>query len=929
MKKILSLSLWILFSVAIWLACKKNVEDDPFLKVETKTLSFTRKASSKELLVKTNIEDWVVEIPSEANGWLTATKKGETLKVDVQINNDATRETILKIKGKGLVQEVKVFQLGNTPEILLNFEGVLKIQKITEKIELIVTANVEYEIEFPQWMTHVSKTPLEGENEKFKHVFNVSPNTGEASRTGTLKVQSKGLSNPITKRVIITQTAGYEDNDTSSIEGDIKLQIARGETSSQQNGSGEVRHSYDGDLNTIYHSNWSNGGSNYFPITLEYFFESPQDVDYMVYYPRTEGSNGHFKQVEIHVATQQNPAYKKVTDFDFKGNGKVTRVPFNRIAGAKSFKLIIKSGHGDGQGFASAAEIEFWKKNTEGFNPTAIFTDITCSELKSGVTDEQIENIENPFYKNIARYMKNNEYPSEFRVQTYRAWPNPEVYRQRNRMQYAYSNLDNPTGISAIEGEEMVVLVGPTQGREIQIKIQNLNKPNGDGFNEASYHPLYEGVNKFKAGKSGLIYLQYQTPDYESAPKIKVHFATGKVNGYFDKTKHTEADWNRLINSATNKYFDVIGEKAHICFPVESYKTYTGSRGKELIDVFDRLVEQTHIFAGTTKENGKELPNRAYFQVMYTSFMYCTSYRTSYNVSTMSTLCDPDKMGNASDKKQTSVWGPAHEIGHAHQVAPTFMWAGLTECTVNMNSMNIQTAWGIPPRLEVESMGSEGGYNNRYEKAFNIGIVPKKSHADFGDVFCKLVPFWQLNLYFSMVKQDPNFSVKMYNKLRDIPVRNPVKHGECQVDFTKIMSELTGTNLRPFFERWGFYVPINIEIDDYGKKQLVVEASYASQIKNEIDGMGLPQITDKIEYISDSNWTYFRDKANVVKGTATKNGRRVTTSGWKNVVAYEVYQGNDLIFVSSKDSFTLKNDITANTRIFAIAYDGQRTEVTF
>lgn len=31
--------------------------------------------------------------------------------------------------------------------------------------------------------------------------------------------------------------------------------------------------------------------------------------------------------------------------------------------------------------------------------------------------------------------------------------------------------------------------------------------------------------------------------------------------------------------------------------------------------------------------------NRMYFNVMYTSYMYSTSYRTSYNVSTMGDLC--------------------------------------------------------------------------------------------------------------------------------------------------------------------------------------------------------------------------------------------------------------------------------------------------
>ncbi|MDO5105662.1 M60 family metallopeptidase [Capnocytophaga sp.] len=923
MKKKQLLKMIMFFVVVVFTAinCKKEVQEEPFLRVEN--VNFGKEATSRKVIVETNVQNWTVTAPTEM--WLEVKKEGNGIKVSVSENKDLTRSAKFVVQGGGLSKEVKVTQIGAAPDIAIDKDN-FKVEKIANDITIIITANVSYEITLPDWIT---KKGEEVSGHTTKYIFSIAKNESDKDRNGKIELLSKGVNPVISKTIQIVQKGQYTNDNVSAIEGDIKLKIASGSASSSHQGE-DIEKSFDGDMSTIYHSHWTNTGTNYFPITLEYVLENAQNVDYMMYYPRTEGSNGHFKEVEIHVKTEGSADYTKIKDFDFRGNGKVTRVTFNPISNAKSFKLVIKSGIGHQEpGFAAAAEIEFYRKNTENFDPSAIFTDITCSELKAGITDGQIQNISNPFYKDIAQYMKLGQYPSEFRIQEYRAWPNPDEYRDRYRMQYSYSNLDNPTGMSAIEGEDLVVFVGPTQGRQIQIKIQNLNKPGGDGFNEASYHPLYEGVNKFKAGKSGLIYLQYQTTDYQNAPKIKVHFATGKVNGYFDKTKHNAADWNRLINAATNTYFDVIGEKAHLCFPVESYKTHTGSRGKDLIDQFDKLLGQTHKFMGLTKERNKELPNRSYFQVMYTSFMYCTAYRTSYNVGTMETLCNPDKMGAATDKTQTSIWGPAHEIGHAHQVKPTFMWIGMTECTVNMNSMNIQTAWEIPTRLETESMQGEGGYNNRYEKAYNIGIVPKKAFGDIGDVFCNLVPFWQLNLYFSKAKNDPEFSVKLYDKVREVPVQNPINDGKCQVDFTKIISELTGTDLTSFFEKWGFYVPINKQIHDYDRRNLIVTDAYAGQIKNEITALKLLEITDKIEYICDSNWTYFRDQSPVVKGNATKNGSRVTTTGYQNVVAYEVYEGNELIYVSNKNSFDIKRSFGADTRVYAIAYNGERTEVTF
>ena len=57
----------------------------------------------------------------------------------------------------------------------------------------------------------------------------------------------------------------------------------------------------------------------------------------------------------------------------------------------------------------------------------------------------------------------------------------------------------------------------------------------------------------------GLVYVFYHTPDYKVAPPVKIHFATGQVNGYYDSQKHQPSDWARLLNAAKDLYFDVLG----------------------------------------------------------------------------------------------------------------------------------------------------------------------------------------------------------------------------------------------------------------------------------------------------------------------------------------------------------------------------------
>ena len=50
-----------------------------------------------------------------------------------------------------------------------------------------------------------------------------------------------------------------------------------------------------------------------------------------------------------------------------------------------------------------------------GYDPLTLFTDQTCSALKTGITDEDIKACKSDFHKNIALYLKTGKYPSEFK----------------------------------------------------------------------------------------------------------------------------------------------------------------------------------------------------------------------------------------------------------------------------------------------------------------------------------------------------------------------------------------------------------------------------------------------------------------------------------------------------------------------------------
>lgn len=783
-----------------------------------------------------------------------------------------------------------------------------------------ITSNIEYGIIIPDdagWIKPKSGT-RSVEMVKREYQFQVDWNTEETERRAEVVIKQK--EGKLEKRIIVIQKAqaGYSGNTDGDIKDDLKVPVSRGTASSYQPG-GEIEKSFDDDRSTLYHSSWNNAGSNYFPITLEYFFENQESIDYLVYYPRTTGPNGLFKKAEIWVATEDNPSYIKVMDYDFQGVSSPTRVTFAKtLVKPQSIKFVVQSGAGDGQGFASCAEMEFYRVNPDNTDPLTLFTDLTCTQLKPGITLEEIEKVSNNLYRNIALYMLKGTYPREFRIQTYRAWPHPDDWARVNKTS-TLSLLDNPTGISVAENEEMVVFVSDTGGYPLSLKIQNLNKPGGDGYGNASFYPLSPGVNKFKARNKGLVYLFYHTPNYKSAPDVKIHFATGKVNGYFDSQKHQSSDWPRLLNAAVDDYFDLLGEHAHLTFPTNDLKTYAADNGDKLINAYDDLVRLEKEFMGLMKYN-RPTVNRAYFHAMYTSFMYSTSYRTAYNVS------GADVKRAILDLKQfkLSPWGPAHETGHTFQTRPGFKWHGMTEVTNNVHSLYVQTQWGNPSRIEEENLER---YNNRYEKAYHNYFVQNTPYPGEGDVFCKLIPLWQLQLYFANARGNTDVYKDLYEKIRTSPDK-PTPGGQ-QLEFTKIMCDVTGRDLTRFFRLWGFYSPFDDEVDDYGKKRITITQTQIDRTIADIKAKGYPEVDEKIEYICDANWEVFKNRLQVQAGTATKSGSSITMTGWKNVVAYEVYEGDKMMFVSNRASFNVDSAVTNAIKVYAIAYDGTKTEVLF
>jgi len=692
--------------------------------------------------------------------------------------------------------------------------------------------------------------------------------------------------------------------DPEEILDDIKIPVKSGTASSFHVGE-EIEKSFDGDPSTMYHSEWDNSAEDYFPITLTYNFEKAGTMDYLVYNPRTSDTNGLFKEFDLYVATEKEPTLKLYKSYDFKGSSTASRIEFSpALENPTQIQFVIKSGAGDNQGFASCSEMEFFQKNNENFNYLRIFTDETCTVLRDTVTENTINSINNKFFKQLATDIFKGTYATEFRVQEYKSWQHPDIMAKINKTS-TYGLRDNPTGIYAQTGEEIMIFAADMEGQSLSVLIQE----SGKKLDGTSY-PLSKGMNKIKAKNPGLLYIMYYTETGNEKP-VKINIASGTINGYFDKTKHKKEDWARLLDAATYADFDVVGKYAILTFRTEAFKQYTPD-GLALIEKYDDLVYQQQDFMGLVKYN-KMYKNKAHFLVVDDGYMYSGGYHTGYHADTQKEILNPDILGT------TAVWGPAHELGHTHQTRPGLRWAGMAEVTNNIHSLYIQTLWGNPSRQITD---------NRYNTGFNSTIVNGLALNDESDVFCRLIPFWQLKLYVMDVLKKEDFYKDIYEFMRvnpDVSTNNS-DQGLSQLQFVKVACDIAQLDLTEFFEIWGFLKPIDKTLDDYGTYHFTITQAEIDAVKAEIAAKGYPKPAHNLQYITDENTALFTSGTGITTGTAVASGNSITFEGWGGVAVFEAYKNGILDRISMNNSMGLTGDVS-EYEIYAVGSTGNKVKV--
>lgn len=747
-------------------------------------------------------------------------------------------------------------------------------------MKLDVKANTDYSAETSaSWLTV----------QKGKRGLTVQAATNYSPEARTAYVALRSADGTTTRRVRYSQarTALLDEVQATG----VQVPVASATDNTHQ-GSSDLSKSIDGNLSTIYHSNWNNDVWPEHPAELIYNFSNVARIDYINYVPRQSGSNGNFGELEIWYKTAGSSDYTKLGDYDFGKSSSATSVTIpGGLTNPTSIKFLVKTGGGDtrtetvdGQVvtkyFASCAEMQFFYNTTPG-SDFDIFTDNLYTELKPGVTRATIDTLSNPLARLLGLQLIEGNYSTDYRVHRgIECVLNPSTLGEQLLIGDGYTRYQNPLGLVFGPGRTIVVANGIPDDASVSLLVKKWYDPDNVGQSGESY-VLRNGVNVINKTSDwqGLGYISYFSSAPASETPIDIHVVCGTQNGYFDAATMSNAKFDSVLAAAQYPIIDLIGQRAQAVFPVADLQRYAAGKGRWLVAIYDSLVYWEQRLIGLEKYN--LMPrNRIMARVNYSYYMFRDGDGVAFKFDTMNRVCSPERL---TQSDEDACWGLSHEWGHVHQLKPYFQWGGLGETSNNMNSCYNTQHMGYNNRLSSNfntvntnflNNGMAGQTSSARHNAYvhasestnqalclamaDSTITSTATDPDHAlsylevDVFERLSPFWKLYCYMTQVVGDDDYFPDLYQMLRNtdndtdpysVAAARQNKESRnanvvpFQLNFIRKASLRAGVNLYPYFEDYGFFRTIALRYGDYGNFFYLMDKDTRDAFKAHMDGL--------------------------------------------------------------------------------------------
>ena len=599
-------------------------------------------------------------------------------------------------------------------------------------------------------------------------------------------------------------------------------------------------------------------------------------------------------------------------------------------------------------------------QNADKYNQmlSAFFTDGSCSELKgeyAAMGDAELKEALKEFPEaivNMALKIKNDTWgkrEKEFRIREYKPYANADEWHkilQANE----YSYLNNPTGIYARANEMLYVFVEGEIADGAFLGIEEIVNTETNGVVDT----LRAGLNIIPVSfDKSTIFVRYVVNTHNSGkviadyPNVKIHIENGVVNGYWDKSCHTDEDWRDITqNLATHHVIQVKGER--VLYHMEKKWIAANNCCKETITDaigwWDNMLKWDHELLGWDKGIYGVKFNNLHCAISLDddhTYQASTAYRTQYGVRYLYKLLPFDEVMSNHD----NVWGPGHELGHTHQ--GSIQVIGTTELSCNLFA-----------NLTMYKMGrymSRGDTIGTLSRDF---AQSKPWTSMLGESRMRM--WWQLYEYFHMAGNDTEFYPKLFALLREDGIDVSPTHVQGNKDilhFAEKCCEAADMDLTEYFKVWGFFRPINQLTDkeaawkDLTVTQEMIDKTLAKMATYSRKAPAIEFIEDRIEPIARTDggngnklqsdlalgrcgevgqYTYFAPGAapEATGYSYTKIGKTIIIEKGTGAVGFKVYNGKgEYKAMSNTHKFTIPEKLAADPGIKIVAAEGDGDEV--
>ncbi len=746
----------VLVAIFSFIGCEESLTDvtkqsEP-LELSRDTLLFNVGGGIKSAQIFTNQDSWRAEydnakwyIPTEyrdADGYemLTIETDSSTL-----LQN---RESVVNITAGAYNKTLYVIQLGNAPSIMLETEQV-KVDMDTTVVNIPYVANIDFNItNTSSWIT---TERIENTDETILRL-KIAKNKSGANREYGLEL--KQVNGEFSKIITVMQSAtlsAYEPIDTDKVTGNKKIPVISG-TASSTYADFDITKSFDGDYSSYFQSDFQE------TETLEFAYKLDSGTDmlsYIVYYPATEAPEQAMKFGNIYIKKVGETTFTKVLSFQSFDQIQPKVIEFsNPIENVDEVKFEVAFSYAPTGTVpaVSCAEVEFY---TSAVIYDNIFTDITYSELLPDVTIDDILNIDNAFYQNLAKHLLNGTYQYEriLDLQPIQADRTAAKIDKASLFEYA-------TGIEFATGEEAVVFCGEQTGAAPSLLVLNTST--------VTEYQLKEGVNKLSIFQGGKVYVNNPTA-------IKVHIATGNYQGTYDSTNISSI---QNLESDDSKIVDIMGDTYHIMAPL-NYAQSSISTIESVKANLETFIENAKTFyavnTGTYQVNSK------------LGIMVGDQSGNTASVVHLTTTELEAIVAYTSGYDQT-IFNILEKIGAAYEPYINRAWRieGVTSKLFALNYFFTNNNYSVINE------------NNLYAQAFQDIIVTDLNYANAESNWSKVVPLWQLHYYATTVLGITDYYAQVVNNVKTM-ASVPTDYTVLLKNFT---NQVTDYNFNTFYNAW-------------------------------------------------------------------------------------------------------------------------------